>query len=206
MRAGFGLVLLFLFSSLSPLVAAATTETQFSDGTTSYTQTFQSQGNASAGTIDIPVGAEVTEAEFNIKGDPSSSQWSNLTSNTDFGGKGTSSWSGVPPGMAYGYRTSVEVKNNAVQLQGQPTSEDVYLNSVSDVASNTGHHNTTGQFIANGNQGFIGSSSTPTSDSVSGAAARARTCMKNGIQPATGIDRIFWMLGDVIFEFVERNR
>jgi len=170
MRAGFCLVLLFLFSSLSPIAAAATTETQFSDGTTSYTQTFQSQGNASAGTIDIPVGAEVTAAEFNIKGDPSSSQWSNLTSNTDFGGKGTSSWSGIPPGMAYGYRTSLEVKNDAVQLQGQPTSEDVYLNSVSDVASNTGHHNTTGQFIANGNQGFIGSSSTPTSDSVSGGS------------------------------------
>jgi len=167
MRRALGLILLFLFCSLAPMANGAVTETQFAGGTTSYEQTFNGQGNGSAGIINIPYGAEVTSAEFNLRGDPSTSQWSNLTSNNDFGGVGSSSWSGTPPGMAYGYRSNIDVDNNAVQLLGQPSTTSMALSSSTHISSTTGHQNTSGEFIANGDQGFIGASSTPSSDALS---------------------------------------
>ena len=48
MRKAVFLTLLFLLSLATPLAAGATTETQFKDGTTSYTHTFNSAGEGSA--------------------------------------------------------------------------------------------------------------------------------------------------------------
>ena len=121
MRKAIILILLFLLSTFSPLASGVSTETKFASGETSYTHTFNGQGNGSAGQIDIPYGAEVSAANFNLRGDPSSAQYSNLTSDRDFGGKGSASWSGLPPGMAYGYKSNVEMDNDDVQLLGQPT-------------------------------------------------------------------------------------
>ena len=168
MRKAITLILLFLVSTLSPLASGVTTETQFASGETSYTHTFNGQGNGSAGQIDIPYGAEVSAANFNLRGDPSSAQYSNLTTDRDFGGKGSASWSGQPPGMAYGYKSNVEMDNDEVQLLGQPTLKSVLLDQTAQIASSTATHNTSGAFLANGDQGFISVSEKPTSDSLSG--------------------------------------
>ena len=44
MRQAIFLTLLFVLSVMSPLAAAATTETQFKDGSTSYEHTFSQKG------------------------------------------------------------------------------------------------------------------------------------------------------------------
>ena len=85
---------------MSPLAAADVTETQFQDGSTSYTHTFTGTGDGFAGNLTFPSGAEVTSASFDIAGKPSSTSWGNMTSNSDFGGAGTGTWSGTPPGLA----------------------------------------------------------------------------------------------------------
>ena len=46
-RIPFLLVWLMLAASIAPLAAASSTETQFSDGTTSYTHTFSGAGTGS---------------------------------------------------------------------------------------------------------------------------------------------------------------
>ena len=72
-RLASSIVLIFLVSSLSPLVGAATTETKFNDGSTSYSHTFSGQGTGQAGEVTIPYGAEVTQAEFELEGKASGS-------------------------------------------------------------------------------------------------------------------------------------
>ena len=151
------LVILFVVSSLSPLAAAVTIETQFKDGTTSYEHTFTGTGVGSAGDITIPYGAYVTQATFNLEGRASTSTWSNLTSDSDFGGAGSSSWLGTPPGMQYGWRTNLEVENGDVHLKTQPTDRTSTFSSSSHVSNAGGAtHNTTGQFVALSDQGFNG--------------------------------------------------
>ena len=59
---------------MSPLASADATETQFDDGTTTYTQTFQGTGYGVAGNITLPYGAEVTSASFDITGAPSTTR------------------------------------------------------------------------------------------------------------------------------------
>ncbi|MDA8567709.1 hypothetical protein N9L15_00260, partial [Euryarchaeota archaeon] len=59
MRKAIFLTLLFTVSLLTPLAASATVETQFNNGTTSYTKTFTGTGNGTAGHLTIPFGAEV---------------------------------------------------------------------------------------------------------------------------------------------------
>ena len=71
MRRAIFLSLIFVVSMLSPLAIAATTETQFKDGTTSYSHTFSQTGTGSAGVVSIPYGADVTSAQFNLRGDAS---------------------------------------------------------------------------------------------------------------------------------------
>ena len=69
------LVFVFLCSLASPLAGAATTETQFKDGTTSYSHTFSQKGQGAAGVVNIPYGAEVTSASFNLRGEASQTSW-----------------------------------------------------------------------------------------------------------------------------------
>jgi len=156
MKKSLFLCAIFLMSLFSPVALAGVTETQFQDGSTSYTHTFTGTGDGFAGNLSFPYGAEVTAASFDISGESSSTNWANLTSNSDFGGAGTSSWTGTPPGFGYGYRTSLEVRNDEVQLTGTPT-DDVNGLDRSAEATSTGTINNTGGFAANGDQGFIGS-------------------------------------------------
>ena len=92
---------------MSPVALAGVTETQFQDGSTSYTHTFTGTGDGFAGNLTFPYGAEVTSASFDISGKPSSTSWGNMTTNANFGGAGTGSWSGTP-GFAYGSRSNLE--------------------------------------------------------------------------------------------------
>lgn len=161
------LVILFVVSSLSPLAAAVTIETQFKDGTTSYEHTFTGTGVGSAGDITIPYGAYVTQATFDLEGRASTSTWSNLTSDSDFGGAGSGTWSGQPPGLSYGYRTNLEVENGEVHLKTQPTdrtstfSSSTHIGDIGDAMQNT-----TGQFIALSDQGFKGVTYQPAKKSL----------------------------------------
>ena len=150
-----------MISLLSPVALAGVTTTQFQDGSTSYTHTFTGTGDGYAGNISFPYGAEVTDASFDISGDSSSTTWANLTTDSNFGGSGTGSWSGTPPGFGYGYRTSLDVNNDQVQLRGTPTDSVTGLDK-SNQATSTGTINTTGGFAANGDLGFIGSTKTLT--------------------------------------------
>jgi len=156
-RLASSIVLIFLVSSLSPLASAATTETKFNDGSTSYSHTFSGQGTGQAGEITIPYGAEVTQAEFELEGKASGSSWTNLTSDSNFGGAGSGNWIGQPPGLNYGWRTNLEVENDAVHLKPQPTDRTSTFASSTHV-SNAGSatHNTTGHFVALSDQGFKG--------------------------------------------------
>ena len=56
MRRAIFLTLLFVLSVMSPLAAAATTETQFKDGSTAYEHTFSQKGTGAAGVITLPIG------------------------------------------------------------------------------------------------------------------------------------------------------
>ena len=163
------LAMLMLLMVASPFASAATTETQFTNGSTSYTHTFTGTGTGAAGDITLPIGADVTSASFEMEGAPTSSTWSNLTTDRDFGGEGTGSWSGSPPGLSTGYRTNLEVRDDEVTLRGNPSQSLTNFGSVSSLASTgTGTLNTTGRFVANGDQGFLGSTVQPSASTLTG--------------------------------------
>ena len=149
---------IFVLSMMSPMALADVTETQFQDGSTSYTHTFSGTGNGFAGNLTFPYGAEVSSATFDIAGKPSSTTWANSTNDSDFGGSGSGAWKGIPPGFAYGSRSNLEVGNNQVTLLGNPTNEVNGLDRSLDGTS-TGTINNTGGFAANGDLGFIGATS-----------------------------------------------
>ena len=122
MRKAVFLTLLFLLSLATPLANAATTETQFKDGSTSYTHTFSSAGEGSAGYITLPYGAEVTGARFNLVGEASQTTYTNFTTDSHFGGAGSGSWSGSPPSpYTSGSRNNVHVENTDVTLRPEPS-------------------------------------------------------------------------------------
>ena len=149
------------------------TETQFQDGSTSYTHTFTGTGDGFAGNLTFPYGAEVSSATSDIAGEPSSTMWGNMTTNSDFGGAGTGQWSGTPPGFAYGSRSNLEVGNDQVQLVGNPTN-NVNGMDRSTEATSTETINNTGGFAANGDQGFIGSTKPLTSFSLTSSSSNYR--------------------------------
>ena len=158
---------------MSPLAAADVTETQFQDGSTSYTHTFTGTGDGFAGNLTFPSGAEVTSASFDIAGKPSSTSWGNMTSNSDFGGAGTGTWSGTPPGFAYGSRSNLEVGNDQVKLVGNPTNNVNGMDRSAE-ASSTGTINNTGGFAANGDLGFVGATKPLSSFSLTSSSSTYR--------------------------------
>ena len=167
------LVLVFVVSLMSPMASADVTETQFQDGSKSYTHTFTGTGAGFAGNLSFPSGAEVTDATFDISGEPSSTSWGNLSTNAHFGGAGTGQYSGTPPGFAYGSRSNTEVGNNQVKLVGNPTNNLIGMD-VSTDATSTGTINTTGGFAANGDLGFVGSTSKQTAFSLTSSTSNYR--------------------------------
>jgi len=159
MRLAMFLTLLFVLSTLSPLAAGATTETQFKDGSTSYEHTFSGSGNGTAGVVSIPYGAEVTSAQFNIRGDASSTSWTNFTTNDHYGGVGdtdyTSSNAGSPSPFTTARRDNIDVSGQTAYLKGNPTEFTPRFSSTSSVSTlGSAHLNTTGEFVALGDQGY----------------------------------------------------
>ncbi|MDP6188158.1 MAG: hypothetical protein QF699_02435, partial [Candidatus Poseidoniaceae archaeon] len=158
MRKAIFLTLIFLTSLMAPIAAGATTETQFQNGTSSYTQTFAGSGNGTAGDLSIPFGAEVTSAEFKLLGEASRTTYTNFTTNAHFGGVGDGSWSGSPPSpFISGYRQNVNVDSREMGLKGNPTDSGIDLGRTQQIQSKgSAVQNTTGQFVANGDQGYTG--------------------------------------------------
>ena len=152
------LILLFTVSLFGPMASSATVETQFSDGTSSYSHTFAGTGNGTAGYLTIPFGAEVTAAQFNLKGEASSTSYTNFTTNSHFGGAGDGLWSGSAPSpFTSGSRTNVDVASQTMSLKGNPSLQSIDFGRTSQVQSKVGaHQNTTGQFVSLTDQGYTG--------------------------------------------------
>jgi hypothetical protein len=158
---------LFLFSSALPL-ASAVTETQYSDGTTTFTHVFSQSGDVGTPGVTLPYGANVESVEFEVEGSASTSTWMNRTTNADFGGQGQTGssqqgWYINQNGWYYGYKQNVNVDNNEIELK--PTSTTTYwdMDNTNDASSSTGGSmNTTGEFFSSSDAGYIGMSDTST--------------------------------------------
>lgn len=168
MRKAIFLTLLFTVSLLTPLAASATVETQFNNGTTSYTKTFTGTGNGTAGHLTIPFGAEVTSAEFRLLGEASSTSYTNFTTNAHYGGSGDGVWSGSPPSpFTSGQRNNVDVTSSTMSLKGNPSLASIDFSRTTQVASKVNaHQNTTGQFASFSDQGYSGLTKKFTQSSV----------------------------------------
>ena len=173
MRRAIFLALLMLMSTTISVVVASTTETQFTDGTSSYTHTFTGQGTGSAGSITLPYGAEVTYAEFNLIGESSTTQYSNHTTNAHWGGQGKSnSWSGSAASpFTSGQRNGLEAQNGDLSLASVPTSAMTSIVSSDSLAMVGATRNNTGQFASLGDQGYNGISKKYPDLSVSSQAS-----------------------------------
>ena len=117
-----------LFSYGLPLANAAT-ETQFTDGTSTFTHVFSQAGDSPTPGVTLPYGADVQNVEFEIEGSASTSTWLNRTTNSDFGGAGTTGSSQQGQylnqyGWYYMYKQNVKVENNEVELR--PTETTTY--------------------------------------------------------------------------------
>ena len=117
------LVAIMLICSLLPFASAATTETQFADGSTSFSHTFAGSGSGDTAGVNLPFGAEVTSASFSLTGTPSMTSWANATSNSDFGGPSTTDGQMNVPYFASDYKYSLDVDNDEaylIELQKMP--------------------------------------------------------------------------------------
>lgn len=160
-NASFGLVALMLLSTILPLAIAATTETQFADGNTDFSHTFSGQGVGGTAGVNMPYGAEVTDASFTISGAPSTTSWANATSDTDFGGPTTIDGSMNVPWFSSDYRTGISVSNDQAYLREIQTEAAWTLTSASDISSAPGAtHNTTAGAIGFASSDLVGSSTT----------------------------------------------
>ena len=81
------IIAVLLFSSALPF-ASAVTETQYSDGTSTFTHVFSQAGDAGTPGVTLPFGANVENVEFEVEGSASTVTWMNRTTNADFGGQG----------------------------------------------------------------------------------------------------------------------
>ncbi len=159
MRKAIFLMLLFVLSVMSPLAAAATTETQFKDGTTSYQHTFSQKGTGPAGVVTLPIGADVQSATFNLLGEASTTTYTNFTTDSHYGGAGdtdyTSTSTSSPSPFTYARRDNFEVDSQTVSLKGNPTEYTPRFSSTGAVATlGNAHLNTTGEFVALSDQGY----------------------------------------------------
>ena len=157
-RTAIFVLFLFLSMSMSPLVSAATTETQFADGTTTFSHSFTSAtgGDAQTPGITLPYGAAVTQARFSIEGTAQNTQWENRTTDSEFGGAGTTSTSFTGTYFSSWYRNNLKVGNDEITLNTQESTSSNNLAASRDWDSaSSSYHNTSGRFAANGNQGYI---------------------------------------------------
>ena len=159
MRCAIFLTLVFVLSVMSPLAGAATTETQFKDGSTSYEHTFSQKGTGPAGVVTMPIGANVQSATFRLLGEASTTSYTNFTTDNHYGGAGdtdhTSSNAGSPSPFTTARRDNFEVDSQTVSLKGNPTEFNPRFSSTTSVASlGSAHLNTTGEFVALSDQGY----------------------------------------------------
>ncbi|MBQ71262.1 MAG: hypothetical protein CMA65_07250 [Euryarchaeota archaeon] len=175
MRRAIFLSLIFVVSMLSPLAIAATTETQFKDGTTSYSHTFSQTGNGSAGVVSIPYGADVTSAQFNLRGDASQTSWTNFSTNDHYGGEGDERIQGksssAPSPFQTVYRDNLEATGQSLYLKGNPTQYSPQFSSSSQVSQiGSATMNTTGEFVALSDQGYVSPTKQYSDITVSGGS------------------------------------
>jgi hypothetical protein len=163
------LVLVMLLASLTPFAIAATTETQFTDGTTTFTNTFTQMGSANTAGVNMPIGAEVSAASFTISGKASTTSWANASSNSDFGGPSTVDGAMNVPYFAGDYRYGINIDNDEAFLRPMDTEATWSLTSSSDISSLGGaQHNTTGGAVGNADSDLIGAT-TATTETMSGS-------------------------------------
>ena len=156
-KAALMLVALMCVSSLLPFANAATIETQFADGSTSFSHTFTGTAHGDTAGINMPYGAEVSSASFNLTGTPSMTTWANATSNSDFGGVGSIDGQMNVPYFSSDYRYSIGVDNDEAHLKELQNEATWTLTSSSDVSNAGGAtHNTTGGAISPGTSDLVG--------------------------------------------------
>ena len=160
-------------SLVAPMASSATVETQFTDGTSSYRHTFSGTGSGTAGELTIPWGAEVTAAQFNLRGEASSTSYSNFTTDAHFGGTGDNTWSGSPPSpFTSGSRSNMDVASQSMSLKGNPSVQSIDFARSSSIQSKVNvHQNTTGQFASLSDQGYTGLTKKSPQFSVSTSAS-----------------------------------
>ncbi len=148
---------LMLLSTTLSFAIAATTETQFADGTTSFSHTFAGQGNGGTAGVNMPYGAEVTSASFSITGEPSTTTWANASTNTHFGGPSTTDGPMNVPYFSYDYRTTIDVGNDQTSLREMQSEASWALTRTSDISSAPNAvHNTTGGSIGLADSDLVG--------------------------------------------------
>jgi len=154
-----------LFSYALPLADAAT-ETQFTDGTSTFTHVFSQAGDSPTPGVTLPYGADVQNVEFEVEGSASTSTWMNRTTNADFGGAGTTGSSQQGQylnqfGWYYMYKQNVKVENNEVELRPTETTTYWDMDNTNDVSSSSGGSiNTTGHHFSSAEAGYNGISDT----------------------------------------------
>ena len=162
-----------LFSTALPL-ASAVTETQYSDGTSTFTHVFSQTGAAASPGVTLPNAAIVENVEFEIEGSASTINWMNRTSNADFGGAGQTSssqygWYINQNGWYYGYRQNVNVNNGQVELRSTADTTFWEMNNQNQAASSTGGSmNTTGQYFSAAEAGIQGITDTSSKSMTGG--------------------------------------
>ena len=162
-----------LFSYALPL-ASAVTETQYSDGTSTFTHVFSQAGGTGTPGVTLPFGANVEDVEFEVEGSASTVTWMNRTTNADFGGQGQTgssqqSWYINQNGWYYGYRQNVKVDNNQVELRSTDDTTYWSMSNQNEIASSTGGSlNTTGQYFSTAEAGFSGITDTDTMSTSGG--------------------------------------
>jgi len=162
------LVLVMLLAVLTPFASATTVETQFTDGTTTFSNTFTQSGSAATTGVNMPIGAEVSAVSFALTGKPSTTSWANATTDSDFGGPTTTDGVMSVPYFTQGYRYGIDVANDQAYLREIDTQSTWKMTSTSDISSSgSAVQNTTGGAIGNADSDLIGATTTGSS-SVSG--------------------------------------
>jgi len=145
-----------LFSYTLPF-ASAVTETQYSDGSSTFSNVFTAAGAAATQGVTLPYGASVSDVEFELEGKASQQTWINLSSNSDFNGPGSTNTNFYPTWFAGAYRQNLDVDNNQVSLKPVETTTYWSLRNSADVASSSGGvHNITGGHFSATDNGLVG--------------------------------------------------
>ena len=179
------IIAVLLISSAMPF-ASAVTETQYSDGTSTFTHVFSQTGDAATPGVTLPYGANVEDVEFEVEGSASTVTWMNRTTDADFGGQGQvgssqQGWYINQNGWYYGYRQNVKVDNDQVELR--PTDDTTYwsMSNQNDIASSTGGSlNTSGQYFSSAEAGFNGITNTSTMSTSGGIWGYMGPVVKQG--------------------------